>query len=273
MSKWKPRTEFQIDNWNVLPTGTYPQDYIGLQPAIMYNKYYQDRIINHISNDYHYQVYEVPKTLNVNAAFVFEYWEKLPPEILPKEVKQEFYVSSFGRLYNKTRDLIKKSFIRKDGYVGFGFNSFIVPVHRIVLYTFCPRPDFKELTVNHKSFDVTENYLWNLEWSTMRENVMYSIDNGNRQNPHFLLGEDNNKATITNYQAEMVCRLLSTCKYNFYQISIMMGISERIVAHIAHRESFAWLHDKYNLGRLSFKGIHRSKDFIIGAQLVPEIKD
>lgn len=269
---YKPRTEFQIDNWNVLPTGTYPQDYIGLQPAIMYNKYYQDKIINHISNDYHYQVYEMPKTLNVNAAFVLEYWEKIPPEVFPREMTQEFYASSLGRIYNKTRDAIKKAFIRKDGYVGFGFSDFIVPAHRVVLYTFCPRPDFKELTVNHKSFDVTENYLWNLEWSTMRENVMYSIANGNRTNPHFLPGESNNKAKITNYQAETICRLLRTMQYNYVQIAMMMGVSERTVLHIRKGESFRWLYEKYCLYELDFTDIHRSRDFIIGSRLAPERK-
>lgn len=248
----KEKKPYLLSTFNILQTGVYPQDYIGLEPAVYYNDYYHTKLISHLNEPYKYRRYEKPAGLNVNAAFVIEYWERIPPEILPGPTYQAFYVSTLGRVYNASRNIIKVPFIRKDGYIGIGFSSFIVPLHRVVLYTFCPHPNFKNLTVNHKSFDVTENYLWNLEWCTMKENVERSIAAGNRTNPHFLPGALNNKATITEEQARKICEMLLE-GYPNCEIAIRMGISQRTVSHIRNRESFAYLYDEYGLERVRIR--------------------
>lgn len=56
-------------------------------------------------------------------------------------------------------------------------------VHRLVCYHFNPTPDnYKELDVNHKDFDTTNNRASNLEWCTRLENVQYSSTRGRLNN-------------------------------------------------------------------------------------------
>ena len=47
-------------------------------------------------------------------------------------------------------------------------------VHRLVLLAFCPNENSDKLTVNHKDEDKTNNNLENLEWMTLKENIVYS---------------------------------------------------------------------------------------------------
>ena len=47
-------------------------------------------------------------------------------------------------------------------------------IHRLVLEAFSPNENSDKLTVNHKDEDKTNNNLENLEWMTLKENVVYS---------------------------------------------------------------------------------------------------
>lgn len=50
-------------------------------------------------------------------------------------------------------------------------------VHRIVASTFIPNPK-KKLYINHKNGIKTDNRIENLEWVTMKENAVHSMENG-----------------------------------------------------------------------------------------------
>ena len=47
-------------------------------------------------------------------------------------------------------------------------------IHRLVLETFYPNENSDKLTVNHKDEDKTNNSLENLEWLTLKQNIVYS---------------------------------------------------------------------------------------------------
>lgn len=47
-------------------------------------------------------------------------------------------------------------------------------VHRLVLETFEPKVNMKDLQVNHINEDKTDNRLENLEWTTSKENTLHS---------------------------------------------------------------------------------------------------
>ena len=101
-----------------------------------------------------------------------------------------YEVSSFGRVRSLDRIIIypngRKHFYKgqimkshkdKYGYLvillsknGIDKNYFI---HRLVAETFIPNPDNLP-QVNHKSEVKTENFVWNLEWISNMDNVIYS---------------------------------------------------------------------------------------------------
>ena len=258
------RKDEMIDDSNFiyLPTGTYPQDYIGLQPMVIYHNYYQEITKPWITLEKRpYIIYQLPENLNVNAGIVYEYWEKVPIEIISKSdisrnrYCNDIYVSSFGRIFNRRLKKFINTYIRKDGYIGLG-NT---PVHRIVLYTFCPRADFKSLTVDHLSCNIQENYLWNLSWKNLRDNIMRSRELGHI-NPMFMSGEASTNATASDWTIELICKALRTKKYNYHQIAYMADVTPRLVKHIRDCDCRKDITEKYEIDKLNFDFRSASRD-------------
>lgn len=248
-------------NFIFLPTGTYPQDYVSLKPIYIYDNYYKDFIVPIREQRSKYIVYNLPQYANVNVPYVFEYWEKIPKEILSSSstYSDNIYVSSFGRIYNRDTKVLYRLYIRKDGYIGFK-NT---PVHRIVLYTFCPIENFKQMTVDHLSYNVTENYLWNLRWTTIQDNIRRSFEAGHSCG-YFKYGENNNNSTISDFNAELICAALAEHKYNYKQIAKAIGVSERSVKHLADMDVRKNLGKKYGLDEpFDFRKVSRNTDFIV----------
>lgn len=54
-------------------------------------------------------------------------------------------------------------------------------VHRLVMETFHPINNMEQFQVNHKDCDKENNYDWNLEWMTCKENISHAIQNGLRK--------------------------------------------------------------------------------------------
>ena len=82
------------------------------------------------------------------------------------------------------KDFLRKRFyfIKKNekGYIRVHLRSKLkdsmYAVHRIVAEAFIPNPDRKE-TVNHKDFNKENNYVENLEWMTISENIKHAVVN------------------------------------------------------------------------------------------------
>jgi len=87
----------------------------------------------------------------------------------------KYEVSDFGNVKNVKTGRIKKLAIDSNGYcqIGLSNNSVkkIFSVHRIVLKTFLPIDEIKE--VNHKNHIITDNRLENLEWCSRSENQRF----------------------------------------------------------------------------------------------------
>ena len=103
-------------------------------------------------------------------------------------------VSNLGKVYRKEREVINnggtrivksgiiKTYIWGSGYEYVGITidgkRYNNRVHRLVLQTFNPIENYKEMTVNHMDGDKFNNKLDNLEWMTHRENILHGWENG-----------------------------------------------------------------------------------------------
>lgn len=117
-------------------------------------------------------------------------------EIWKSVIKFEGYyeVSNYGNVRSVDRTIIRKGNVEvnykskllklnkdTDGYpqaILHKNNKFYTrKVHYLVAKMFILNPENKP-TVNHKDGIKTNNFDWNLEWATVRENVQHSYDTG-----------------------------------------------------------------------------------------------
>lgn len=98
-------------------------------------------------------------------------WKTIP-------ISTNYEASSKGRIRNKKTGYILKQHENRKGYrlVGIKGNNtenITKRVHRLVAMAFIENPNNKK-TVNHKDHDRSENDVFNLEWSTHKEQVDHS---------------------------------------------------------------------------------------------------
>lgn len=97
-----------------------------------------------------------------------------------------YQISNYGRIKSLSRSKRFKEKIRvlrkhKNGYLYTVLSAKnkrqTVRPHRLVALCFLPNETLKN-TVNHKDFDRINNYVDNLEWNTIQENIIHSCING-----------------------------------------------------------------------------------------------
>ena len=257
--KYTKRCEYIDDSKFIfLESGTFPTEYMWLNPAVYYPNYFMNVIYPwKNSGDYSNSRYD---NWNIYCNYpVQEYWEMVPESIklfgnsYETNIPDGTCVSTYGRIYNFNTKIPTPVYKRKDGYLGV-FN--MMALHRIILYTFNPIDNFLEMTVDHKNMVTTDNQLWNLRWMSMYDNIRRSVDEGNRTNPYFKKGNDNIHSTMTEYQAELCCRSLLTHKYSYKQIAFAIGITERQVKHIRDCDCHIDICEKYDMKNNNFDYRH-----------------
>jgi len=97
----------------------------------------------------------------------------------PYPLDNRYLVSNTGFVKGPKGTILKGSV--SNGYYRIGlYNGKQTPkykfVHRMVLETFCPIENSKDLVVNHKDGNRLNNSLDNLEWCTQKENVIHARD-------------------------------------------------------------------------------------------------
>ena len=82
------------------------------------------------------------------------------------------------------------------------FNMF--SVHRLVASAFIINHNDDYNVVNHKNCNTEDNFAYNLEWCTQKQNIRYAMEFGN----FAVKGEDNANARFTNSQIHEICKLM-----------------------------------------------------------------
>ena len=105
-----------------------------------------------------------------------EIWKQIP------DTNNMYYVSSFGRVYSKHTNKLRKLFKHNNGYLLVDYKNvhgkkITKKVHRLVAELFIPKPS-DDLIVNHIDGDKTNNHIWNLEWVTHKENTQHMLKYG-----------------------------------------------------------------------------------------------
>ena len=85
----------------------------------------------------------------------------------------QLYVSTFGNFRDRQK-IPARVLTTNSGYltVRTSPNKRLVSAHRIVMETWCPCSNMKELTVDHLDHNKRNNRLKNLEWVTKKENQL-----------------------------------------------------------------------------------------------------
>lgn len=161
---------------------------------------------------------------------------KLNTVELFRDLRDNYYITTCGKVYNSSTNKLMKNSINKAGYCQISLTRkdeklVTYLIHRLVLISFS---GFKPLHVNHIDGNKLNNSLNNLEWVTMSQNMRHAYINGLLMDQ---VGENNNFAKITNKQATDICILIERY-YNNSEISKKLGISLDIIRTV--REKRAW---------------------------------
>ena len=100
-------------------------------------------------------------------------------------------------------------------------------VHRLVLETFKPHVNMKDLEVNHMDGDKLNNHLTNLEWSTGHDNVLHAYNTGLITN----IGEGSPNAKLSNADVLEILQRLDTGESQ-KDIRLDYGVSKSCISMI-----------------------------------------
>lgn len=135
-----------------------------------------------------------------------EIWTDITQAIVP-EVQPWYLVSTYGRIYSKVSNCILRTGIINSGYERAQLRSINNDkvdclMHRLVLESFNPVYNMKELQVNHKDTIKTHNWLDNLEWTTNSENMIHAYKNN-----LYKVGSENNLGGVySEEQVHKICK-------------------------------------------------------------------
>ena len=168
----------------------------------------------------------------------------LPHEIWRDVVDYEnlYKISNYGRL----KSLLNKDakiLLLKSNELGYRLASIFknkqmknARIHRLVAQAFLTNPENKP-AVNHKDARPINNCVWNLEWVTLKENMLHANQMGliNR-----LKGENAPSAKFTSEQVRYLREVYKPRdeKFSAAALAKTFNVSDRTIMDIVHYKSY-----------------------------------
>jgi hypothetical protein len=162
-------------------------------------------------------------------------------------------VKGYEKLYEVSNYGNVRSFVRKKGELlipnvnnrGYykiylykkGCKRKETPIHRLVAKHFLPNY-FKGAHINHKDGNKLNNYIDNLEWCTLSDNIKHAITTLSRH--AFRNGEVNLKSKLTNEQVLEIRQKYSTGNTSYKKLSAEYGVYKSTIGRIVKKKN--WNH-------------------------------
>lgn len=152
----------------------------------------------------------------------------------------DYEINSEGVVRRISSKRIKKSFKRKDGYIGiqlYKAKDKVVnyQLHRLIADAFISNPENK-LYVNHKDSNRENNSLDNLEWVTFEENVKHGYELGYATNK----GSNNGFSLLTEQQVLEIRKRRVEEKLTYQKLATLYNVSYGCIAGIIQKTN--WKH-------------------------------
>ena len=148
-----------------------------------------------------------------------------------EEFKGMYWISCGGNIINQYGKQLATT-IDKDGYpiIRFTINKkkVVRKIHRLVALAFIPNP-LNKPQVNHIDGNKSNNFAWNLEWTTAKENVVHAFKNGLNEG---VKGSKNTMAKLTEEQVQEIRRKYKTGLYYQYQLAEEYGVIQQAISMI-----------------------------------------
>lgn len=172
-----------------------------------------------------------------------EYWTKITDSMIPG-IRPNYWISNKGRVYSEYIHNIMKTSLDHNGYEVILLSLYngirrMCKVHRLVALAFIPYSiDPNYLQVNHKDGEKINNYDYNLEWSTPKENIEHAISTGLRNTS----GEHSHTAILDDKTVRDISQLLLN-NVSYKDIAIKLNLptdhkSLRRIERIKNKETW-----------------------------------
>lgn len=175
----------------------------------------------------------------IELAYIVEKEIWSPIINLNDNIKPYYFISTHGRVFSLATNNFIIPHENHNGYLQVSLMTYsgrvFRKVHRLVMLTFSYFPNCENLQVNHKDTNKKNNYLYNLEWVTPKENIEHAIINNCRDSK----GSKNPMAKITELDAIKIYNLIISGKSDI-EISNIINCNTSIIREIAL--GYTWKH-------------------------------
>ena len=181
-------------------------------------------------------------------------------QIKINDVYIPYIISSFGRVfsmyYGKSNNFnVKELKVNSNStdykkitihYNNIHYNCWI---HRLVAEAFIKNPKNKS-DVNHIDGIKSNNFIWNLEWATRKENVYHAEINNLVHHPY---GE-NNHSKMSEKTVYTICEMI-LLDYKPKDIILLNNISKNMFQSILHHRKWKHITNNYDFSSYKYKKI------------------